>query len=121
MGACYQLDTHLNLAGQASLNARINIFYALDSLIESSVNAGTPIYLNLLKRDLPRIVDLVVPHSREGILNLMSTRQVRISCESSTRLALILEHWTGPTELEDEKNSRARHYRADRKQARAAC
>lgn len=58
------------------MNARINIFYALDGLLEASLDAGTLVYLDLLKRDLAKIVELVVPKTKEGRLNMMSTRQV---------------------------------------------
>ena len=44
--------------------------------MEASLDAGTLVYLDLLKRDLAKIVDLVVPKTKEGRLNLMSTRQV---------------------------------------------
>ena len=44
--------------------------------MEASLDAGTLVYLDLLKRDLAKIVDLVVPKTKEGRLNMMSTRQV---------------------------------------------
>lgn len=31
----------------------------------------------MIKRDLGKLVDLVVPFTKEGVLNLMSTNQVR--------------------------------------------
>lgn len=67
------LHTHT----QASLNARINILYFLDSLAETSSTLGPPDapYLALITRDLPSIVDHVVPH-RDGLLNLKSARAI---------------------------------------------
>jgi hypothetical protein len=35
------------------------------------------VYVALVKRDLGKIVDLVVPDNHEGVLNVMSTSQVR--------------------------------------------
>lgn len=59
------------------MNARMNIFYALDSLLEQAAAAGQPQYGALVRRDLARIVDLVVPPgTREGVLNVLSTVQV---------------------------------------------
>jgi len=66
---------------KASLNSRINIFYALDGLLEASINesmdeSSTTSYPELLKRDLAKIVKLVVPDRREGVLNVMSVTQI---------------------------------------------
>ena len=93
-----------NKGPQGTLNARINILYMLDSLCESSLVAdrsmhsqsqgnpststldsdiqntvNAPFYIGLVKKDLPKLVDLVVPESREGLANLMSTMQVSSS------------------------------------------
>jgi CTD kinase subunit gamma len=61
---------------QASLNARINILYFLDSLADTSLATGPPDapYLPLIERGLARIVAQVVPDTREGLLNLKSAR-----------------------------------------------
>lgn len=60
-----------------SLNARINLLYFLDTLLDKQgvMGEGRP-YAALVKRDLAKVVDLVVPHSREGVLNLMAADQV---------------------------------------------
>ncbi len=80
---------------QGNLNIRINILYFLDTLCDpltslsyipaSSSASGSssaqqtmnvlpfPAYLD---RDLERLVALVVPDTREGVLNLLSTKQV---------------------------------------------
>lgn len=63
---------------QGSLNARINILYFVDSLLEAC-QPLTPTeapYLALVARDLGDIVQKVVPDTREGVLNLKSTKQV---------------------------------------------
>lgn len=57
---------------QINLNARINLLYFLDILLERQ--EGT--YQGLVERDLAKLVGLVVPDTREGGLNLMSTNQV---------------------------------------------
>lgn len=69
---------------QVNLNARINLLYFLDSLLDKEQPAmaegGKPTvvqpYKNLVKRDLAKVVDIVVPQTREGVLNLMSANQV---------------------------------------------
>lgn len=45
--------------------------------MEASTQTGNTDYLALLKRDLAKIVACVVPYSREGLLNLMSAKQVK--------------------------------------------
>lgn len=63
-----------------SLNARVNLLYFLDTLISTDNKLGQAEdqpYRRLVTRDLPKLVDLVVPKSREGNMNLMSANQVR--------------------------------------------
>jgi CTD kinase subunit gamma len=63
----------------------MNIFYFLDSLCESSLVAKSKLpqansgsfYVDHVTRDLAKIVDSVVPEGRQGLPNVMSTRQVR--------------------------------------------
>jgi len=66
---------------------RINILHCLDSLCEASVhyqlgeNAGSgskkpSSYVEYVSRDLEKIVQLVVPNSRDGLVNLASARQI---------------------------------------------
>ncbi|GAA94921.1 uncharacterized protein L969DRAFT_105119 [Mixia osmundae IAM 14324] len=61
---------------KSSINARINIFFAIDSLLDAALNSGITSYLESTKRDLGKLVGLVVPREREGILNLMSAKQI---------------------------------------------
>ena len=69
---------------QGSLNNRINILYLLDSLCEaclmsrppSGSNQPSSSYVDYVSRDLRKIVDNVVPEGRQGLPNLMSTKQV---------------------------------------------
>ena len=76
---------------QGSINNRINILYFLDTLCETSLLAkshsdavlqnGTSsqnsYYVDYVSRDLNKIVESVVPEGRQGLPNLMSTKQVR--------------------------------------------
>lgn len=90
-----RMRTGLTLAPrQGSLNARINIFYMLDTLCDpitsanslpstSSSSAGpsnarvTELpYAGFLERDLETLVGFVVPKGKEGMLNLLSAKQV---------------------------------------------
>ena len=68
---------------KSSINAKINIFYMLDSLLDQSLAMGVESYRELVKNDLEKVVNLTVPRdTREGVLNRMSTLQVskKLSC-----------------------------------------
>ncbi|KAM6502761.1 CTD kinase subunit gamma CTK3 domain containing protein [Amanita muscaria] len=90
---------------KGSINSRINILYFLDSLCEAcllvksrsnslSANSSgktTPgLYVDYLAKDLARIVDSVVPEGRQGLPNLISTKQ-------------ILENWRSKRVVEPQK------------------
>jgi len=72
------------LLHQGTLNVRINVLFLLDSLCETSLYVGLPDapYVDYVTRDLAKIVELVVPESREGVLNLLSAKQVSLKRES---------------------------------------
>lgn len=91
------------LTPQGSLNTRINIFYLLDSLAEASLGVGpsdAP-YVRCMARDLGRVVESVVPPTKEGVLNLKAVKQVRASptlrhsrCLQSLMMMMqILDSW----------------------------
>ncbi|KAF9049315.1 hypothetical protein BDZ89DRAFT_1006661 [Hymenopellis radicata] len=72
---------------KGSINSRINILYCLDSLCEMSLlvkshsnttahPSGNNQYLDFVARDIGKIVENVVPPGREGLPNLVSTRQI---------------------------------------------
>jgi len=62
---------------EASLNLKMNILYFIESLCEMSSSVGPePYYVQHLARDLRTLVNLLVPDSREGLLNLYGTKQV---------------------------------------------
>jgi CTD kinase subunit gamma len=73
---------------QTTLNMRINILYFIDSLcdpmlsvvVPSKSSSATTTAANpfpaLLARHFRQIIDLVVPPEKEGVLNLLSTKQV---------------------------------------------
>ena len=100
-----------------SLNQRINLLYFLDSLLDDKLqqsgytgtanDSSTQLpYNNLIKRDLPKIVEMVVPDTREGVLNLMSAQQVgnKLPCRSirPSRAHSHIHSLTGPQIMEDE-------------------
>ncbi|KAG8898284.1 hypothetical protein FRB99_007544, partial [Tulasnella sp. 403] len=96
-------DCVLEECQKGSLNMRINILYCLDSLCEASVHyqqgaivvngeagkeRGKPLsYVEYVSRDLDKIVQLVVPEYRDGLVNLASAKQ-------------ILENWRSKRVLE---------------------
>lgn len=68
---------------KGSINSRINILYFLDSLCETclllkshSSTANGPQYVDLVSRDLQKVVESVVPEGRAGLPNLTSTKQI---------------------------------------------
>ncbi|KAL1940369.1 hypothetical protein VTO73DRAFT_8941 [Trametes versicolor] len=77
-------DCMLEECQKGSLNSRINILYLVDSLCEASLLSKPPpgvsqpasSYVNYVTRDLRKVVDGVVPEGRQGLPNLMSTRQI---------------------------------------------
>ncbi|KIO30038.1 hypothetical protein M407DRAFT_69697 [Tulasnella calospora MUT 4182] len=80
-------DCVLEECQKGSLNMRINILYCLDSLCEASLHYQSSIgsgqlrssptsYVEYVSRDLDKIVQLVVPDNRDGLVNLASTRQI---------------------------------------------
>ncbi|KAH9918695.1 CTD kinase subunit gamma CTK3-domain-containing protein [Amylocystis lapponica] len=80
---------------KGSINNRINILYFLDSLCETSLLAkshsgvvaqegtqNSSFYVDYVSRDLGKIVDYVVPEGRQGLPNMMSTKQILESWRS---------------------------------------
>lgn len=82
---------------KGSINHRINILYFLDSLCETSLlskphptasevgrtaSATSSFYVDYVSRDLGKIVELVVPEGRQGLPNLLSTKQILESWRS---------------------------------------
>ncbi|GAA6006562.1 hypothetical protein JCM10207_004974 [Rhodosporidiobolus poonsookiae] len=81
-------DCYLDEVASANLNSRVNLLYLLDALLDKEgprvvvkgtggagvVGAGS--YRALVERDLAKVVKHVVPETREGVLNWMSTNQV---------------------------------------------
>ncbi|KAH0588363.1 CTD kinase subunit gamma [Termitomyces sp. J132] len=76
---------------KGSVNSRINILYFLDSLCEACLlvkshakgqDRDSNLYVNFVTRDLGKIVENVVPKGRQGLPNLVSTRQILQSWRS---------------------------------------
>ncbi|KAI0827580.1 CTD kinase subunit gamma CTK3-domain-containing protein [Trametes gibbosa] len=79
-------DCMLEECQKGSLNNRINILHLLDSLCEASLvikplpgvshSSSSSSYATYVSRDLQKILDGVVPDGRQGLPNLMSTKQI---------------------------------------------
>lgn len=79
---------------KGSINNRINILYLLDSLCETSLLAKShsglvshdgsqnSFYIDYVARDLSKIIEYVVPEGRQGLLNMMSAKQILESWRS---------------------------------------
>ncbi|CAO3686808.1 unnamed protein product [Umbelopsis ramanniana] len=61
---------------QASMNARLNILYVLDSLCQASLKSGFKGYVDLVRLDLDKVIALVVPNDARGMVNAASTRKI---------------------------------------------
>ncbi|CUA66967.1 hypothetical protein RSOLAG22IIIB_02875 [Rhizoctonia solani] len=69
---------------KGSLNTRMNILHLLDNLCETALlyqsGATTPSsqapYVEYVTRDLEKIIEYVVPNSRDGLINFQSARQI---------------------------------------------
>ncbi|GAA5897315.1 hypothetical protein JCM6882_001856 [Rhodosporidiobolus microsporus] len=106
-------DCYLDEIASANLNSRINLLYLVDALLDKegpkvvSRGAGAGIvgtgsYRALVERDLAKVVKNVVPETREGVLNWMSTHQVLRSWKTRRLLdSDVLDAVTA--ELEDRK------------------
>ncbi|KAG6864936.1 hypothetical protein C0991_006287 [Blastosporella zonata] len=76
---------------KGTINSRINILYFLDTLCETCLlvkshskgqDRDTNLYVNFVTRDLGKIVENVVPKGRQGLPNLVSTKQILQSWRS---------------------------------------
>ncbi|GAA5980917.1 hypothetical protein JCM10908_003918 [Rhodotorula pacifica] len=108
-------DCFLDEIGAVSLNGRVNLLYLLDALLDkegpklvtrgvagSVVGQGS--YRALAERDLGKVVASVVPETREGVLNWMSTHQLLRSWRQRRLLDVTtLDH--AIAELEERKNT----------------
>ncbi|KAH8554730.1 CTD kinase subunit gamma CTK3-domain-containing protein [Umbelopsis sp. PMI_123] len=61
---------------QASMNARLNILYVLDSLCQASLKSGFKGYVDLVRQDLDKVIAAVVPNDASGMMNAASTRKI---------------------------------------------
>lgn len=59
-----------------NLNQRINLLYLIDSLLMKSISLNSNVFTQLISRDLSYLVELIVPNTKYGILNRLSTIQV---------------------------------------------
>ncbi|RUS15185.1 CTD kinase subunit gamma CTK3-domain-containing protein [Endogone sp. FLAS-F59071] len=61
---------------KATINARLNILYVLDSLCIASQKSHFAGYVDLVRRDLQKVIIAVVPNDAKGSVNLASTKKV---------------------------------------------
>ncbi|KAF9347559.1 hypothetical protein BGX26_000968 [Mortierella sp. AD094] len=59
-----------------SINARMNIFYVLDSICHQSHKAGFSGYIDLIQRNLPKIIECVTPSGPKGNVNIAGTKKI---------------------------------------------
>lgn len=73
---------------QAPSNTRINILFMLDSFLANDFQTNpedVEVYRRLAARDLPSLVDMVVPtDSWDAVINAGSTRQVSLYTSTLT-------------------------------------
>ncbi|KAF8161521.1 CTD kinase subunit gamma CTK3-domain-containing protein [Crassisporium funariophilum] len=74
---------------KGTINSRINILYFIDSLCEtcllvksrstserSKAANANGLYVSFVSRDLSKIIEFIVPEGRQGLPNLVSTKQI---------------------------------------------
>ncbi|KAI8150200.1 CTD kinase subunit gamma CTK3-domain-containing protein [Fennellomyces sp. T-0311] len=61
---------------KASINARVNIVYVLDAIFAISHKVRFKGYHDLTRKDLPRIIETVVPNDAKGSVNIGNTRKI---------------------------------------------
>ncbi|KAF9925063.1 hypothetical protein FBU30_005112 [Linnemannia zychae] len=59
-----------------SLNTRMNIFYVLDSICHQSHKAGFTGYIDLIQKNLPKIIEYVTPSGPKGNVNVAGTKKI---------------------------------------------
>ncbi|KAF9353753.1 hypothetical protein BGX34_011397 [Mortierella sp. NVP85] len=59
-----------------SINAKMNIFYVLDSICHQSYKAGFSGYIDLIQRNLAKIVECVTPNGPKGNVNVPGTKKI---------------------------------------------
>ncbi|KAF9136455.1 hypothetical protein BGX30_011176 [Mortierella sp. GBA39] len=59
-----------------SLNTRMNIFYVLDSICHQSHKAGFHGYIDLIQKNLPKIIECVTPSGPKGNVNVAGTKKI---------------------------------------------
>ncbi|KAI8356063.1 CTD kinase subunit gamma CTK3 [Mortierella sp. GBAus27b] len=64
------------LEQSTSINAKMNIFYVLDSICHQSHKAGFSGYIDLIQRNLPKIVECVTPSGPKGNVNVPGTKKI---------------------------------------------
>ncbi|KAI1297438.1 hypothetical protein EDD11_007128 [Mortierella claussenii] len=59
-----------------SINSRMNIFYVLDSICHQSHKAGFTGYIDLIQKNLSRIIECVTPAGAKGNVNVAGTKKI---------------------------------------------
>ncbi|KAK3826734.1 MAG: CTD kinase subunit gamma CTK3-domain-containing protein [Linnemannia gamsii] len=59
-----------------SLNTRMNIFYVLDSICHQSHKAGFSGYIDLIQKNLSKIIECVTPSGPKGNVNVAGTKKI---------------------------------------------
>ncbi|KAI8605885.1 CTD kinase subunit gamma CTK3-domain-containing protein [Dissophora ornata] len=59
-----------------SINAKMNIFYVLDSICHQSQKAGFSGYIDLIQKNLTRIIECVTPSGPTGNVNVAGTKKI---------------------------------------------
>lgn len=60
------------------MNNRANIFYFIEQLCDMALRENHPNFVNMIRRDIYRIVDAVAPSDGSGAANVKVVRKVRV-------------------------------------------
>ncbi|TID14679.1 ctd kinase subunit gamma [Venturia nashicola] len=69
-----------------NINLRANIMFFIEHLCELSKREGHQVYIDMVERDMPKIINLVAPGTKAGAMNIKVVRKVLESLQHKTLL-----------------------------------
>ncbi|QDS74741.1 hypothetical protein FKW77_001083 [Venturia effusa] len=69
-----------------NINLRANIMFFIEHLCESSRREGYQEYIDMIERDMPKIINLAAPGTKAGAMNIKVVRKVLSSLQDKSLL-----------------------------------
>ncbi|KAE9967080.1 hypothetical protein BLS_006583 [Venturia inaequalis] len=73
-----------------NINLRANIMFFIEQLCELSKREGHQVYIDMIERDMPKIINLVAPGTKAGAMNIKVVRKVLESLQQKALLPIPL-------------------------------